>query len=62
MRTLVVTEDGELKRIQNWDKLSKQEQDTAWRRLQKRNTVSPLPNVDLRATPPFLPAALGITR
>lgn len=34
-----VSEDGQIKRIQNWDKLTKSEQDTAWRRIQKRNTV-----------------------
>eukprot|EP00892_Ulva_mutabilis_P001120 jgi/Ulvmu1/11008/UM007_0188.1 len=34
----IVAEDGELRRIQNWDKLTKAEQETAWRRIQKRNT------------------------
>lgn len=34
-----VTEEGELRQIENWDKLSEKEKQVAWTRLRKRNLV-----------------------
>lgn len=33
----IVTEEGELRQIENWDKLSEKEKKVAWTRLRKRN-------------------------
>jgi hypothetical protein len=34
---MIVTSEGQLRRIANWDKMSKAEQDVAWRRISARN-------------------------
>ena len=38
MGPVIINMDGTTRRIDNWDKMTKQEQEVAWRRISKRNT------------------------
>ena len=37
MGPVIINADGTTRRIDNWDKMSKHEQEVAWRRISKRN-------------------------
>ncbi|KAL7510927.1 hypothetical protein ACHAXN_007845 [Cyclotella atomus] len=37
MGPVIINADGSTRRIDNWDEMSKQEQEVAWRRISKRN-------------------------
>lgn len=37
MGPVIINADGSTRRIDNWDKMTKQEQEVAWRRISKRN-------------------------
>lgn len=37
MGPVIINADGTTRRIDNWDQMTKQEQEVAWRRISKRN-------------------------